>query len=308
MSSSAPRLSFGLFVYNAEAAVGPCLDSILAQDFADLEVVVSDNASTDRTREVVEERAARDRRVRLFVNEENVGLVENANRSFQRARGEYFRWVGADDWFEPAYAARCVAALDAAPLAVGASTDFRIHPDQGGVVEEAYRGARVDCQRPEQRFARMLWLLVQSDAWFDPLYSLLRSAPLRRTGLHRLMLHEDLVLAAELSLLGPFVHVPGFLYNRRRTYASLADRNALYRRYHPTRWREVPTSPLRLARTLDALVAAQPLDAAARRRCRGAIALFVLRQSRRVYRNRLNHFRRERLGLTRARLRSLLGG
>jgi len=52
-SGSRPRVSFGLPVYNEERSIRRCLDSILAQDFSDFEVVVSDNASTDRTPEIL---------------------------------------------------------------------------------------------------------------------------------------------------------------------------------------------------------------------------------------------------------------
>ena len=108
-----PRLSFGLAVWNGEDTIRQCLDSLLAQDFTDFEVVVSDNASTDGTSQILEEYAARDPRIRVSRNQENIGQIENVNLVCRQSRGEYFRWIGVSDWLEPHYASRCVEALDA---------------------------------------------------------------------------------------------------------------------------------------------------------------------------------------------------
>ena len=98
MPEPPPRVSFGLPVRNEEKCIRRCLDSILAQTFTDFEVVVCDNASTDGTRKILEKYAARDSRVRLFLNEENIGQIENCNLVVRVSRGEYFSWIGANDW------------------------------------------------------------------------------------------------------------------------------------------------------------------------------------------------------------------
>ena len=96
-----PRVSFAIPVRNGERFLGRALDSLLAQDFDDFEIVVCDNASTDKTPEVMRRYAERDRRVRCTRNEEDIGQIENFNRVYELARGEFFRWMGADDWLEP---------------------------------------------------------------------------------------------------------------------------------------------------------------------------------------------------------------
>jgi glycosyltransferase involved in cell wall biosynthesis len=117
-----PRVSFGIPVRNGGSFLGRALDSLLAQDFDDFEIVVCDNASTDKTPEVMQRYAERDPRVRCILNEEDIGQIENFNRVYELSRGEFFRWMGADDWLEPAYARKCVAVLDTRPDAVGATT------------------------------------------------------------------------------------------------------------------------------------------------------------------------------------------
>ncbi len=93
MTSGAPRVSIGLPVFNGERYLARAIDSILAQDFRDLELVVCDNASTDRTAEICAAYARRDPRVRYHRNPRNLGAGPNYDRCFHLARGEYFKWI-----------------------------------------------------------------------------------------------------------------------------------------------------------------------------------------------------------------------
>src|SRR5690606_15349710 len=115
-------VSFGLPVRNAEATVGRAIQSVLEQSVDELELIISDNASTDGTGATCREWARRDPRVRYCPLPENRGIIANFNRSFRLAEGEYFRFIGADDWLEPAYAARCIERLEAAPELIGVTT------------------------------------------------------------------------------------------------------------------------------------------------------------------------------------------
>jgi glycosyltransferase involved in cell wall biosynthesis len=111
-----PQVSVGLPVYNGERFVADALASILAQTWQDLEVIVCDNASTDRTREICEAFAARDPRVRYYRNERNLGASPNWNRAFELSRGELFKWAAHDDVLCPTYIERAVAALMRSPM------------------------------------------------------------------------------------------------------------------------------------------------------------------------------------------------
>jgi glycosyltransferase involved in cell wall biosynthesis len=109
--SEAPVLSFGLPVRNGAAFLRRTLESLETQDFRDVEVVVCDNQSTDETGAIVKEFASRDPRFKYYLNETNIGQIENFNRVFELTNGRYFRWIGSDDWLDPSYARRCVEAL-----------------------------------------------------------------------------------------------------------------------------------------------------------------------------------------------------
>ena len=95
---------------NEEVAIGPCLDSILAQDWEDLEVIVVDGASTDSTREVVAGFQARDPRVRLLVNERRIIPVA-LNLALAQASGAWLVRVDAHATIAPGYLRRAVEHL-----------------------------------------------------------------------------------------------------------------------------------------------------------------------------------------------------
>ena len=114
-----PRLSIGLPVYNGARFVRATIDSILAQTFADFELIVCDNASTDATPQICAEYAARDPRVRVHRNDTNIGPSDNYNKALELARGELFKWQAADDTLAPTMFEKCIAALDADPSLAG---------------------------------------------------------------------------------------------------------------------------------------------------------------------------------------------
>ena len=113
-----PTVSIGLPVHNGATFLAEAIESILAQTFPGFELVISDNASTDRTPEICRSYAAADGRIRYYRQETNIGAAQNYNVVFQRSSGKYFKWAAHDDLIRPTFLARCVAALEADPEAV----------------------------------------------------------------------------------------------------------------------------------------------------------------------------------------------
>src|SRR5688572_591645 len=131
VSQGPPALSVGLAVRNGKDVVGRCIESVLSQDFASLELVICDNVSDDGTIALLEDYARSDPRIALHLNEFNIGSHENMKRVLELSRGTYFRWISADDWLEPGCVATCVRALEDCSEAVGVTTWFTIHTDDG---------------------------------------------------------------------------------------------------------------------------------------------------------------------------------
>ena len=212
MTSEAPRVSIGLPVFNGERYLARAVDSVLEQDFRDLELIVSDNASTDRTAEICAAYARRDARVRYVRNPRNLGAGPNYDRCFHLARGEYFKWAAHDDRLAPDYLSRAVAALDAAPEAVLCTTGVaEIGP--GDEVRRVYRNVfpGIDAPSPARRLAALIHTRHECEDFFG----LFRRAALLGSSLHGTYSGSDRVLLAEMALRGPWVGVPEPLFLHR---------------------------------------------------------------------------------------------
>lgn len=98
-----PKVSVLVPVYNRENFIALCIESALSQTFTDLEVIVVDNASTDRTWDICKHYAGIDSRVRIFRNEENLGPVRNWLRCASEAQGEYGKILFSDDLMFPQF-------------------------------------------------------------------------------------------------------------------------------------------------------------------------------------------------------------
>jgi glycosyltransferase domain-containing protein len=113
-------VSIGIPCYNRANLIARAIESALGQDYANIEVIISDNASTDDTEEVCRAFAARDERVVYIRQETNRGASANFEEVFQQSRGEYFLWLGDDDWFDKNYVFVCVGFLEKHPDYVAA--------------------------------------------------------------------------------------------------------------------------------------------------------------------------------------------
>ena len=97
---ASPKVSIIVPVYNAEKAVGRCIDSILAQDFTDFELIAVDDGSTDSSAQILDDYARHDGRVHA-IHQENAGVSCARNRALDEARGSYIQFLDADDWISP---------------------------------------------------------------------------------------------------------------------------------------------------------------------------------------------------------------
>jgi glycosyltransferase involved in cell wall biosynthesis len=207
MNTRVPRVSIGMAIYNEEKYLRKALDSLLAQDFADFELIISDNASVDATQEICREYAARDPRVRYHRNETNVGATENFNRVFRVSCGEYFMWAGGHDIWAPTYLSRCLEVLESDDAVVLCNSATRLIGQDGEDLGVTVR--QIDTRNCSVllRSNLVLWQVTAV-----LLYSLIRASALRQTDLCQRVLGPDYLLALELSLLGPFAVVPQPLF------------------------------------------------------------------------------------------------
>ena len=119
-----PKVSVVIPVYNREPFIGAAVASILAQTFADFELLVIDDGSSDRSGEVTQH--TQDRRVRLLRHERNLGVAKTRNAGIDAARGQYLAFLDSDDIAQPTRLAKQAAFLDRHldHAAVGAWVDW----------------------------------------------------------------------------------------------------------------------------------------------------------------------------------------
>ncbi len=213
-----PRVSVGLPVYNGERYLSEAIDAVLGQTFKDLELIISDNASTDDTEQICREYAAGDPRVRYYPSLKNHGAARNFNRVFDLSRGEFFKWAAVDDLIAADNVERCVEALESNPRAVLAYT-LATHIDAAGETYSSngalgpvgFRGDRVN------RFKQLLNRFTDDFGVSAPmiLFGAYRRAALAQVRPMGGYFASDLVLLAELALIGDFVEVPDRLLSIR---------------------------------------------------------------------------------------------
>jgi glycosyltransferase involved in cell wall biosynthesis len=205
-----PRLSIGLPVYNGERYLAEALDALLGQSFADFELIIADNASTDGTAELCSRYAEQDPRVRYFRHAQNIGQCPNHDFVFRQARGEYFKWASHDDLYARHLLLRCVEALDDNPEAVLSHAPTAMIDGAGRITESLPYVLSTDSRQAPERFRSVLFV----DGG-DDIYGVIRTEVLRRIPPQGSYHHSDRTFVAELALHGPFVSVPEWLYFRR---------------------------------------------------------------------------------------------
>lgn len=130
-SAAIPRVSMVMPVHNGARWLADAIDSILAQDFGDFELILVDDASHDASPAIMAAAAVRDSRVRLVSLKQNVGLPSALNHGFAEARGALHSWTSDDNLLRPAMLGRLVAVLDADPGADIVHADFTLIDEAG---------------------------------------------------------------------------------------------------------------------------------------------------------------------------------
>jgi glycosyltransferase involved in cell wall biosynthesis len=223
-----PPVSIGLPVYNGDPYIEATLDSLLTQTFQDLEIIISDNASTDRTAEICRRYAEKDSRIRYFRNSTNIGSARNFNQTVTLASGKYFKSASADDLAAPELVEKCVAVLDHHPEVVLCYGKSILIDEHGRFLREYEDRLDLRSANTTERFSRA----VQDTGLVNILQGVMRINALRKTAILGRYVGSDVILAAELALYGQFYELPERLF---------------FRRIHPAAYSSQPTLEGRLA-------------------------------------------------------------
>jgi glycosyltransferase involved in cell wall biosynthesis len=213
MNNVKPKVSIGLAVFNGEKYLREAINSILTQTFRDFELIICDNASTDKTEAICREYATKDSRIRYYRNSTNIGGANNENLTFKLCQGKYFRLAAHDDVLASNLIAKCVEVLDQNPEIVLCYSNI-VKIDENGQEIGILDQDKANASKPSKRFQD----LANWNHDCETTYGLVRSDILSKTDLQLNYTDSDRTLLCELSLYGRFYKISEPLF---------------YKRYHP---------------------------------------------------------------------------
>jgi hypothetical protein len=194
-SSTAPLVTIGIPTFNRVGPLVKAIETALAQDYPNLEVIVSDNCSTDGTESFCRQVAERDHRVRYVRHPENRGGVENFRFVLREARGELFMWLGDDDWLDADYVSRCARIMNA-DRAYSVVAGLAHYYTNGKLVHEG-ESISLTANSPEQRLLEYYRCVQRNGVFYGLMRRQLISAVATRE-----CLGNDWMMIAALAYLG----------------------------------------------------------------------------------------------------------
>jgi glycosyltransferase involved in cell wall biosynthesis len=218
-AAKTPTVSVAMPIYNSEKYLAESIESHLQQTYQDFELILTDNASTDRSEEICRSYTAKDSRVKYHRNPQNLGAAGNFRRGFELSTGLYFRWSPSDDLISPNLLQSAVDVLNHEPSIFVAYPRTKLIDDKGSITGDFDEHLHLMDERPSER-----WKAARRNIRLGNLhYGLCRADTLRKTGLLRNYTGGDFPLIAEMSLYGKFFEIPGaFFYRRMHEKASSA--------------------------------------------------------------------------------------
>ncbi|MCP4107164.1 MAG: glycosyltransferase family 2 protein [Desulfobacteraceae bacterium] len=219
MSLDKPLVSIGMTAYNGEEYIAQTLESLLAQDYTDFELLICDDASTDCTCEIILAYAQKDSRIHFHRNQKNIGQVSAWNQVARLASGKYFKWASDHDCYDPRFISKCLEVFTSDPeIVLVYSLTQLIDMDETplGIMYDRFDTRRLKVIPRYKILAREIGVC-------NMMYGLIRREVLMKTPLFRNMIGPDNLIVTELSLYGTFAQIQEPLYIRRqnRSFESL---------------------------------------------------------------------------------------
>ena len=282
MNDNAPQVTIGLPVYNGEEFLAEAIESVLEQTFTDLELIISDNGSTDATEEICSRYAEQDSRVRYYRSEQNRGASWNYNRTVELARGQYFRWLAHDDKLAPTLVEKSVAVLETSPEVVLCFTWTQDIDSNGRDIIVKRSTRKFDAKKASVRFGSMSQITRVHNC--EEVFGLIRTDVLRMTKLIDNYTDSDRTLLAQLSLYGPFYEVnePLFLHRIHETSSVVVFSDPVSRMawFDPTQGTRLTLPKWRQLTELSRVILSSPLSAGEKLDCFQELARWVGRRRR----------------------------
>ncbi|HNP63302.1 MAG TPA: glycosyltransferase family 2 protein [Woeseiaceae bacterium] len=212
-------------IYNEERFLALAIESLRSQEYSNIQILISDNASTDRTGEIGRKAADEDERITYLRTDSNIGAIANFRLVLEKADGDYFMWAAGHDVWSPNLIAESVAILEGNKTATLAfASSYWIN----AAGERDNRDTDYPDTRHKSVFSRFFTVFWGN---MHPVLGLMRMRNLKQTHGMQNFAGADLVLLSEMILMGDFVHAPNAWWDRRdvrkkETHAERMERYA----------------------------------------------------------------------------------
>jgi len=228
-----PLVSIGMPVFNESRFIKTSLHSVINQDYKNLEIIISDNSSTDATYSICEELLGERPNVRMHRHTKNNGAAENFNFVASSSGGEYFMWASGHDIWSPNYISSCVELMEKFPDVVLAFGTPLWIDEHGEYLRKSSGYSDTRGMHPMTRYMITLWSSM------NPILGVIRKSALDQILPFRAAIGSDLIALSQLAIEGEFAHV---------TDASWCRREFRYERSHAQKIRRYQSSEYQLAK------------------------------------------------------------
>lgn len=204
-----PLVSIGMPVYNEEKYIRASIEALLAQDYENIEIILSDNASNDNTSSICKELADANSNITFHQFNVNVGITRNFNHVLENSSGEYFMWASGHDLWSTNYITECVKIMINNPQAVisfGSSQWI----DQDSQIMQSRQFGWADTRGLDvfSRYIYAFWGNMHPILGVIKKEKLLEKPAINTAG-------TDMIILCRLSLEGDFTHATHAEWSRR---------------------------------------------------------------------------------------------
>lgn len=218
LAPSQPLVTVGVPVRNGASMLAAALETVVRQTWSHLEIIISDNGSTDGTAEICQRFAAADPRIRYHRQERFLSAFENFEFVLQQAQGEFFLWAAYDDLRSENFVEVLVAGLQQHPTAILAFSDLLV-----GTPQQGWQPARAfQCENTSRSVLKRLHVTASRQCYH--IYGVWRTAAIRRSAFRNTFFWPDLPVMMGASALGTFIHVPGATFSYYEVPKTNEDR------------------------------------------------------------------------------------
>mgnify|MGYP002713160290 CR=1 FL=1 len=221
---SFPLISIGVPVYNEQDHISEALESLISQDYPRIEIIISDNGSSDNTPNICQQYASNHPSIIYHMHDSNRGPGFNFEFVLSKANGEFFMWASGHDMWENNYVSTCYNALSenqSAVLCYGPARWISHSADSVGQVSGGYDTTGLSIV---SRFNMVFW------GNMHPVLGLIKSEHLQSCSIIN-MVGSDLAILSHLCLRGDFAYRSSAIWYRRefRDEKSYADKLKRYK-------------------------------------------------------------------------------